>query len=104
MSYFPRFIDPVEKELDLVELMQSRYWHKIKFNDISPDDRVLTIRTTNGTRLLIESVVREFDYTKGAWLNSLGTPVVSVLDTQIFKAGELREDQSEADPDQMLGS
>lgn len=103
MSYFPKFIDPNESKLDLVDFMQSRYWHKITFNSIEPEDRVLVIRVTNGTRLLVESVVEEFDYTKGAWLNSIGTPVVSILDSNIFRAGADPESQSEDDPDLMLG-
>lgn len=103
MSYLPRLISPEEKELDVAELLHSRYWHRVKFNDIGTGDRVLVIRTTNGTRLLVESVVKEFKYEKGAWVNDLDTPIVSYLDTQIFRAGESPKSQSEVADDSVLG-
>lgn len=104
MSYFPKILAPETKELDIVDLVQERYWHRIHFNDISKGDRVLVVRTANGTRLIVESVVKEFNYEKGAWVNDLDSPIVSYLDANIFRSGAYREDQSEEPGDVVLGS
>ena len=104
MSYFPRILAPEDKELDILDIVQDRYWHRIKFNDISPGDRVLVVRTANGTRLIVESVVSKFKHEKGAWVNDLDSPVVSYLDANIFRSGEYRESQSEEPADDVLGS
>lgn len=104
MSYFPKILTPEDKELDILDLVKERYWHRIKFNDISSGDRVLVIRTANGTRLIVESVVTEFRFEKGAWVNDLDSPIVSYLDANIFRSGEYRESQSEESADDVLGS
>lgn len=103
MSYTPKFLSPEDTTLDLEKFIQERYWHKVPFRSIRAKDRVLVIRIANGTRMTVEGVVRKYDYGKGAWLNSLGTPVVSVLDTYIFKAGASPDDQSEETSELMLG-
>lgn len=104
MSYFPRILSPVEKDLDILDLVQERYWHRIKFNDISPGDRVLVVRTANGTRLIVESVVTKYRHEKGAWVNDLDSPIVSYLDSNIFRSGGYRENRSEESDDDVLGS
>lgn len=103
VSYFPKFLGPEDKTLDLEEFIQSRYWHKIEFSDISAGDRILIVRVANGTRMVVESVVSEHDYGKGAWLNSLGTPVVSIFDHHVFRSGEAPDDQSKESDDSVLG-
>lgn len=103
MSYFPKFLGPDDDSLDLVDFIQTRYWTKVDFQEISPGDRVLIVRIANGLRMTSESVVTELDYGKGAWLNSLGTPVVSIFDHHIFRSGEAPDDQSEESGDSVLG-
>ena len=104
MSYFPRIMCPEDKELDILDIVQDRYWHRVKFNDIQPGDRVLVVRTANGTRLIAESVVSKFKHEMGAWVNDLDSPIVSYLDANIFRAGEYRENRSEEPGDVVLGS
>lgn len=103
VNYFPKFLGPEDKTLDLEEFIQSRYWHKIDFSDISAGDRILIVRVANGTRMIVESVVAELDYGRSAWLNSLGTPVVSIFDHHVFRSGEAPDDQSKESDDSVLG-
>lgn len=103
MSYLPRLISPQEPGLDVAELLQGRYWYRVKFKDIVAGDRILVVRMSNGSRILVESVVKKFRYEKGAWVNDLDTPIVSQLDTQVFRAEEYPKSQSEEDYDSVLG-
>ena len=103
MTYFPKFLSPEDASLDLQKFVQSRYWHKIPFRVVQAGDRVLVVRITNGTRTITESVVSAYDYNRGTWVNNLGTPVVSIHDVYIFKAGASPDYQSEDSSDLMLG-
>lgn len=104
MSYFPKILTPDIKELDIVDTVQERYWHRIRFNDISSGDRLLVVRIASGSRIIVESVVKEFNYEKGVWVNDLDSPIVSYLDANIFRSGAYRESQSEEPGDAVLGS
>lgn len=103
MMYLPKMVTPETTSLDLAELVQGRYWHRIAFKDIRPGDRILVVRMSSGVRMVVESVVSRFGYDKSVWVNDLDAQIVSIRDTQIFREGEARTDRSEEYSDLVLG-
>lgn len=103
MSFFPKIIDPLDPILDLGDFIDEDRWSRIEYKDIEPEDRVLCVRIASGIRTISEAVVTRYDESLGAWVNGLGSPVVSILDIHIFRAGEPRDDQSKEYRETVLG-
>lgn len=85
MNYRPSIIDPSGETLKLSEFLRDSEWTRVNFSDLGRGDRVLVFRMYNGVRTITEGVLRKFDTKTDTWENSLGAPLVSILDVHIFR-------------------
>lgn len=98
-----KFLPSSVETMTTFDVLPDGEWFRVQLEDIRPNDRILVVRMSSGVRTISESVVSHFDYSTSTWRNSMGSPVLSTLDTNVFRFGEPPDDQSTEYDDIVLG-
>ena len=102
MKYVPTYVP----EVDILvpeDVVSPGSWVRTAFHKIRRGDRVMVVRTANGVRQFVESIVDSIDEDSRTWSNAFGVEVVFPMDTDIFTLREAHDGRFPEDSERELG-